>query len=153
MPLFEFADHDLGPDHRRFSRTDFSINKGGIIRTTNIGGEPHSFTEVPEFGGGCADDLNIPLGLTVVTANCPADFATLVFPGQSGDISGLAVGEHKFMCIIHPWMSATVQVKRTQEPRCPAPGINPGAGRHSRYDRPSPPAREHVTGNRERAMQ
>jgi len=102
---------DFGPDKWRFSRDDFSIKEGDIIRATNTGGEAHSFTEVHEFGGGCVPEINEPLGLTAVTANCPADFATVQGPGESRDISGLAPGEHKFICVIHSWMRATVEVK------------------------------------------
>lgn len=109
--LAELNPVDFGPDHWRFSRTDFSIKKGDVIRSTNTGGEAHSFTAVPAFGGGCVRELNDPLGLTDVTANCPDDFGTLQFPGQTTDIAGLSVGEHKFMCIIHPWMRATVEVE------------------------------------------
>jgi plastocyanin len=106
-----------GPDSWNFSRTDFSIKEGDNIRVKNIGGEAHTFTEVSKFGAGCVPELNDPLGLTDVVANCgtglddPGDFVDIQFPGQSRDVTDLSVGEHKFMCIIHPWMRATVEVK------------------------------------------
>jgi hypothetical protein len=104
---------DFGPDKWRFSRTDFSIERGDIIRVTNTGGEAHSFTEVTEFGGGCVPEINEPLGLTTVTANCPADFATVQVPGARMDVTPKAGSRvHKFMCIIHPWMRATVKEER-----------------------------------------
>ena len=79
----------------------------------NTGGEPHTFTEVENFGGGCVDVLNAGLGLEPV-AECsdPALFgSTLVFPGGSLQASDLAVGNHKFMCLIHPWMRQVIAVE------------------------------------------
>ena len=67
----------------RYTRTAFSLKPGDRIRVTNVGGEGHSFTEVPFFGGGCVDPLNQLTGLTTVAATCPDDFATVQGPGQS----------------------------------------------------------------------
>ena len=109
LASFDPVVHTASPAWR-FSKTMIEIDKGDTIHVTNVGGEPHSFTEVPFFGGGCVDQLNALLGLTMVAANCPADFATVRPPGGSADISGLSAGEHKFICVIHPWMKATVEV-------------------------------------------
>jgi plastocyanin len=107
---FDPVNHTASPAWR-FSPSRIEIEEGDTIHATNVGGEGHSFTEVPFFGGGCVDQLNAPLGLTEVAANCPADFATVRQPGGSSDISGLSPGEHKFICVIHPWMRATVEVE------------------------------------------
>ncbi len=106
---------DFGPDSWRFSRTDFSIEQGGTIRVKNIGGEAHTFTKVSAPGAGCVPELNEPLGLTNVVANCggpegPGDFVDIQLAGESRDVTDLPLGEHTFMCIIHPWMLSTVEV-------------------------------------------
>ena len=105
---------EFGHDGWRFSRTDFSIKQGGKIRVKNIGGEVHSFTKVAAFGGGCVPEINDLLGGLTPVAEClnPATFATLQGPGQSRDITVTRLGKQRFMCIIHPWMRATVTVTR-----------------------------------------
>ena len=62
--LEELNPTDFGDDHWRFSRENFSVDKGERVALTNPGGEAHTFTEVAAFGGGCLDQLNVPLGLT-----------------------------------------------------------------------------------------
>ena len=95
-----------------FNRAEYDARPGDTLRVTNRGGEGHSFTEVPFFGGGCVDPINDALGLTGnVAANCPADFATVLPPGGTGDITVTTPGEHKYICVIHPWMKATVDVE------------------------------------------
>ena len=47
-------------------------------------------------------------GLTTAP-ECPGSLD--VAPGDSIKLSGLAVGNHRFMCCIHPWMRALVKVK------------------------------------------
>ncbi len=86
----------------------FGVGDRIVIR--NVGGEAHSFTETPEFGGGCVDELNIPLELSA-DPRCPGLFGTLIGPGQTQTISGLSEGTHRFFCVIHPWMQATVDVE------------------------------------------
>lgn len=100
-----------GPPTWTFSKTHVEIDEGETIRVTNLGGEAHSLTQVPFFGGGCVDPLNELTGLTEVAADCPADFATVQAPGETRDISGLTAGTYHFICVIHPWMKATVDVE------------------------------------------
>ena len=95
----------------RFSPKRIEAEVGDTLHVTNLGGEGHSFTEVPFFGGGCIDGLNAALGLTEVAANCPADFGTVRPPNGTRDIALTTAGEHKFICVIHPWMKATVDVE------------------------------------------
>ena len=39
-----------------------TLRVGDTLRGTNEGGEIHSFTEVPQFGGGCLPQFTLPLG-------------------------------------------------------------------------------------------
>jgi plastocyanin len=112
---------DFGDDHWRFQASGSSIRRGESIKVVNTGGEFHTFTEVAAYGGGCVEDLNIPLGLTPVP-----ECDELAFPGgppqafiDSGvdplggaiKVEGLTRGTHKFICLIHPWMRTNVVVR------------------------------------------
>jgi hypothetical protein len=114
---------DGGHDKWRFNFGRGRVDAGETLRAVNRGGEFHTFTEVAGFGGGCVPELNGPLGLTPVP-EC-ADLPTLpdgqqiptafiptgVNAGGSLDVAGLDKGTHKFMCLIHPWMTTTVRVR------------------------------------------
>jgi plastocyanin len=76
------------------------------IRVRNAGGRPHTFTEVAAFGGGKVPFLNEGL---VVAPECPG--SADVQPGDGTTVSGLAVGNHRFQCCIHPWMRELIKVK------------------------------------------
>jgi plastocyanin len=98
----------------RFAPTTLDLPPGGSIEANNRGGEFHTFTEVANFGGGCVQALNDLLGLAPVPecANAGTLFATTgVAPGGEVDTPALATGVHRFECLIHPWMQATVTVK------------------------------------------
>ena len=114
LASFDPVEHTASPAWR-FKPSDIEIDVGDTLLVTNVGGEPHSFTEVPFFGGGCVDELNDALGLTEVAANCPADFGTVRGPLGTDEIANLSVGTHKFICVIHPWMTATVEVEDDDE--------------------------------------
>jgi plastocyanin len=95
----------------RFEPAYLDIHAGQTLRVTNIGGEEHTFTQVVTFGGGSIAVLN---GTDVIRApECPANPANLdvVAQGQTVDVKGLSTGQHKFMCCIHPWMRAVVEVE------------------------------------------
>lgn len=98
----------------RFDPSVLSLPTGSQIKAVNIGGEDHTFTEVANYGGGCIDVLNNLLGLTSVPecAGFPggAFGATLVPPGGTLTTGSLPPGIHRFECLIHPWMRATVTV-------------------------------------------
>lgn len=95
-----------------------TLRRGGSLHVKNTGGEFHTFTEVPRFGGGCVDELNELLGLEP-----PLDaegkpictdeifFTTGLPPGGSLPVADLDPGKHRFLCLIHPWMHATVTVE------------------------------------------
>ena len=120
----EFAEDlnpvDFGDDHWRFQASGSSIRRGESIKVVNTGGEFHTFTEVAAYGGGCVEDLNIPLGLTSVPECEPAIprrppqafIDSGVGPlGGTIKVSGLTRGTHKFICLIHPWMRTNVVVR------------------------------------------
>jgi len=109
--------HDGGHGAWRFSGPDH-IDWGQPLRISNTGGEPHSFVEVRSFGTGVVPFLNpaLPPGTPPAV---PADGssidaangANIVMPGTDRVITGLAVGRHKFQCLIHPWMQLEVEVR------------------------------------------
>lgn len=84
------------------------IKEGERVRVVNTGGRVHTFTEVEQFGGGKAANPALNKGL-VMSPECPASVD--VAPGDSIVVSGLAVGNHRFLCCFHPWMRAPIKVK------------------------------------------
>jgi plastocyanin len=96
----------------RFSPGELTLASGGTLQVANRGGEDHTFTEVASFGGGCVDVLNGILGLSPVPeCSIPGLFdSTLVEEGDTLEVKGMAPGVHRFECLIHPWMRATVTV-------------------------------------------
>jgi plastocyanin len=95
----------------KFAPGMVKLRAGGTIDAYNKGGEFHTFTEVAAFGGGCVAVLNQILGLTPVPecANAGTLFATTgIAPGGELETPALAAGTHRFECLIHPWMRATV---------------------------------------------
>jgi plastocyanin len=95
----------------RFEPSYLDVHDGQTLRVTNTGGEAHTFTEVVTYGAGSVPVLN---GTDTIRApECPVNPANLdiVAQGQTVNITGLTHGEHKFMCCIHPWMRAIVEVE------------------------------------------
>jgi plastocyanin len=98
-----------------FEPDTLKINEGTTVIVVNQGGEPHTFTEVAQFGGGFALRLNAPGEDTV--PECAGGFSnvavakTRILQASHVQITGLSKGEHLFECCIHPWMRVTVQVK------------------------------------------
>jgi len=92
-----------------------NIEKGATLVVADQGGEPHTFTEVAQFGGGFIPGLNAPGEETV--PECAGGFAnvavakTRILQGSHLYITGLSRGKHLFECCIHPWMRMTVDVK------------------------------------------
>lgn len=121
--LEELNPEDGGHGAWRFNLGRGRIDRGETLRAVNRGGEFHTFTKVVEYGGGCVDVLNVPLGLTPVrecdaltevapTVFVPTAFLTTgVNAHDSLDIGGLGKGTHKFQCLIHPWMKVDVRVR------------------------------------------
>ena len=90
------------------------MKAGSILSVVDQGGEPHTFTEVAQFGGGFIDGLNHG---EATVPECSGGFAnvavakTRILQASHLDITGLQKGEHLFECCIHPWMRVKVEVK------------------------------------------
>jgi plastocyanin len=84
------------------------IRAGQTVRVKNEGGRVHTFTKVAAFGGGKVPNPALNEGL-VTAPECPGSID--IAPGESTNVSGLAAGNHRFMCCIHPWMRALIKVK------------------------------------------
>jgi plastocyanin len=97
----------------RFAPGHLKLAAGGSVEARNVGGEVHTFSEVASFGGGCIGALNDLLGLTPVPecAGFPAGiFAATAVPPGGTLTETLGPGDHRFECLIHPWMRTTVVV-------------------------------------------
>lgn len=111
--LAEAADQQ--PDKKwDFEPDNLTVDEGTPIVAVNQGGEPHTFTEVANFGGGFAPPLN---GGENPAPECAAGFSsvavarTRILQGSQLQVAGLSKGVHHFQCCIHPWMRMTVVVK------------------------------------------
>lgn len=97
-----------------FEPDTLKIKEGTIVSVVDQGGEPHTFTEVAEFGGGFIPPLNN--GQPTVP-ECVGGFSrvavakTRILQGSTVQITGLSKGTHHFECCIHPWMRMNVEVK------------------------------------------
>ncbi len=103
-------------DAWRFAPSDTTIRAGDTLTARmSRGGEVHTFTELPAFGPGCIDVINLLVfgdpATNPICADPQAFLSTLVIPGQSRSISGLTRGEHRFQCLIHPWMRTEITVR------------------------------------------
>jgi plastocyanin len=87
------------------------IFDGGRVTVRNEGGRTHTFTEVAQFGGGKIPNPALNKGL-VTAPECPGSVD--IPPGGRMSVSGLATGNHRFQCCIHPWMRALIKVKPRQ---------------------------------------
>ena len=84
------------------------VESGKTIRVRNEGGRVHTFTRVANFGGGKVPNPALNEGL-VTAPECPASID--IPPGGTIRVSGLAPGDHRFECCIHPWMRALITVQ------------------------------------------
>jgi plastocyanin len=97
-----------------FEPDTLTVRKGTALIVVNQGGEPHTFTEVANFGGGFVAPLN---GGEATVPECAGGFKNLavartrILQGSQLQVAGLSKGEHRFECCIHPWMRVTVEVK------------------------------------------
>ena len=97
-----------------FEPDTLSVHKDTVLSVVDQGGEPHTFTEVKQFGGGFIPGLNS--GQDPVP-ECAAGFSdvavakTRILQGSTSQITGLSKGTHHFQCCLHPWMRVTVDVK------------------------------------------
>jgi len=97
-----------------FEPDELTISRGATLSVVDQGGEPHTFTEVAQFGGGFVPALNH--GQATVP-ECAGGFSnvavarTRILQGSRLDVIGLSKGKHLFQCCIHPWMHVEVDVK------------------------------------------
>jgi plastocyanin len=97
-----------------FEPDQITIQKGTTVSVVDQGGEPHTFTEVAQFGGGFVDALNHG---EATVPECAGGFKnvavarTRILQGSRLDVAGLSRGKHLFQCCIHPWMRMEVDVK------------------------------------------
>jgi plastocyanin len=84
------------------------IKSGTTVRVENEGGRPHTFTKVAAFGGG-SNPPGFNQGLTP-SPECAAGAFVELSPGDRARLSGLTVGNNKFICCFHPWMRALIKV-------------------------------------------
>lgn len=89
------------------------IEEGQTVKVRNRGGRAHTFTKVQEFGGGRVGFLN--KGLAPADECATTTPATDLQPGDRTEVSGLAEGNHRFQCCIHPWMRALIKVEAEDE--------------------------------------
>jgi plastocyanin len=98
-----------------FEPDSLNVKQGTTIIVVDQGGEPHTFTEVKQFGGGFIPPLNAPGEAPV--SECAAGFSqvavarTRILQGSQLTIGDLSKGTHLFQCCIHPWMRVKVEVK------------------------------------------
>jgi plastocyanin len=81
------------------------IEAGKEIRVRNVGGRPHTFTAVAQFGGGVIPPLNVG---TQPAPECAA--SVRLEPGDRSRLTAGGEGIQRFQCCFHPWMRATVRV-------------------------------------------
>jgi plastocyanin len=97
-----------------FEPDTLKVKEGGTLFVSDQGGEPHTFTEVKQFGGGFIEGLNAG---DKVVPECVGGFSrvdvakTRIIQGSQTQVTGLSKGIHHFQCCIHPWMRVTVEVK------------------------------------------
>jgi plastocyanin len=81
------------------------VKHGQSVRVVNRGGRAHTLTKVAEWGGGVIPPLT---GGLTTAPECGK--ATVIPPGGGETLSGLAPGNHRLICCLHPWMRALVKV-------------------------------------------
>lgn len=97
-----------------FEPDSMSVKEGTVLSVVDQGGEPHTFTEVKQFGGGFIPVLN---NGEAAAPECAAGFndvavaKTRILQGSTSLVTGLSKGTHYFQCCIHPWMRFQVEVK------------------------------------------
>ena len=97
-----------------FEPDTLHIKEGTTVSVVDQGGEPHTFTEVAQFGGGFIGPLNHG---EATVPECAGGFSnvavakTRILQASHIDIPGLKKGKHLFECCIHPWMRVKVEVK------------------------------------------
>jgi len=95
----------VGHPSWRIDSSHVVIESGKSIRVSNVGGRPHTFTAVAQFGGGVVPPLNVGTQPAVECAT-----SVRIEPGDRTTLTATGEGLLKFQCCFHPWMRATVRV-------------------------------------------
>ena len=90
----------------RFEPSFAETQPDNTLHVVNLGGRAHTFTEVAVFGGGFVPPLNKGLEMAPECAS-----AEVIPPRTRVVLSGIAEGDHKYQCCIHPWMRALIKVE------------------------------------------
>ena len=92
------------------SPIETSVEEGTTLELVNVGGRPHSFTRVANFGGGILPLLNTREDTAIPAPECLEDFDRIQGAGASAVHTFTGLGEQKYQCCFHPWMRSTVNV-------------------------------------------
>lgn len=100
LPIFAI---EILKDSAEEGNPDYSpdvatVTQGDIVEWTNVDGAAHTVTSAEDFGETFDSSLM-----------SPGDVYTL-------DTSDLEIGEYEYLCIVHPWMVATLII---EEPKAP----------------------------------
>lgn len=89
-----------------------TVETGTTLEVVNVGGRPHSFTRVANFGGGILPVLNTRDDTRIPAPECLTAAGTVqIAPaGGSATRTFTGVGEQRYQCCFHPWMRTTVEV-------------------------------------------
>jgi hypothetical protein len=104
-------------DAWRFTPEIITVTRTTSMEVINMGGIPHSFTEVEEFGGGFVPILNLLSGNLTPAPECvhpmvptaPHPDVVLLGPGEHETHTFHPGTEKKYICCIHPWMRAVTR--------------------------------------------
>ena len=97
--LFQEAANGTPDPKWDFEPDTVHIPEGTILSVVDQGGEPHTFTEVRNFGGGFIPGLN---GGAAPVPECAAGFSsvavarTRILQGSHTEVTGLSKGKHHF---------------------------------------------------------
>lgn len=88
------------------------VQTGTTLEVVNVGGRPHNFTRVANFGGGNLPVLNTRDDTRIPAPEClTAAGSVRIGPaGGSARHTFTGLGEQRFQCCFHPWMRTTVEV-------------------------------------------
>lgn len=87
-----------------------SVETGTTLPVVNVGGRPHSFTRVANFGGGIIPNLNTREDTRIPAPECLVGIVQIPAAGGSIAHTFTGLGEQRYQCCFHPWMRTTVNV-------------------------------------------
>ena len=87
-----------------------TVEAGTTLEVVNVGGRPHSFTRVANFGGGLLPILNTREDTRVPAPECFGEVVPILGAGGSVTQTFSDPGVQRYQCCFHPWMRTTVNV-------------------------------------------